>query len=758
LVNEIYEQGIVRVSDFISQFPRWKRLTSTELKRYPQKFSAGWEVTTTLEGERVNLRILVTSDFPFKPPRIAIFPARPVLFWPHLEEAGTLCLLADSAPFSVENLEDEVKLLLREAVTLVSACIRGEGFEEFEDEFQSYWDRRPRKIKGYYSLCTPDEKSRWVYSCLLSAYRLVADDKESIKKWLTVFGHKPHKFDIDAIPLIHIGKPLRPSEYPRNFGDFLDIIMDNTEAFQTIEKYITTDFKKRKQILLSFKGRRGTGFAGLVLPEYDESLIKRRTPLKGPRHKGIEHIRNGGFRFGLPSNVFYQRYCALLVDGAKVTRCDAPWIHGRDQDTSVSVLQSKTVVAIGAGSLGSGVIELLAKAGVKKIIIVDPEILLTENVCRHSLGISSVGQNKSAELKNLLSKRFPHLEFEDYQGNWEYMYGRTPAKISSADLIMSTVGGWRAESLLNALVRTTPGFPPVLIGWLEPHAAAAHAIAFFKYGCLRCLTDDKGIPKLPVTQWPEEGTLLQVPMCGGMFQPYGAIELSHGQSLVADLAFDILLGNINETTHRTWIGQEKLLAAGKGKWNPDWTREHGNPDGGGKICTIAVNPDPMCPICKGEQMTYKYGLEHDGPYVILAKSVIETISRYRQLSKDDNEAGGQLFAVFEGSDTQIVEATEPKMFDKRSRCGFVPSRFIQKIEIKSRHKEGKHFVGDWHSHPEPIPTPSDLDLNSMADCFRKSRHELLSFLMIIIGTSNPPKGLFVCLVNDDGVRKLRLIG
>lgn len=155
-------------------------------------------------------------------------------------------------------------------------------------------------------------------------------------------------------------------------------------------------------------------------------------------------------------------------------------------------------------------------------------------------------------------------------------------------------------------------------------------------------------------------------------------------------------------------------------------------------------------------MIYKYGLAQDGPSVILTKSVIETITRYRQLSKKDKEAGGQLFAVFEGFDSIVVEATEPKKFDKRSRYGFVPSRFIQKIEIKSRHKDGKHFVGDWHSHPEPIPTPSDLDLNSMADCFRKSHHELLCFLMIITGTAEPPIGLYVCLVNGYGVRKLNL--
>jgi integrative and conjugative element protein (TIGR02256 family) len=151
-----------------------------------------------------------------------------------------------------------------------------------------------------------------------------------------------------------------------------------------------------------------------------------------------------------------------------------------------------------------------------------------------------------------------------------------------------------------------------------------------------------------------------------------------------------------------------------------------------------------------------YVIEPGGPSVVLSDAVVAAMLRYRQTSIMDKEAGGQLFAVFEGGDTIVVEATPPKPHDKRARFGFMPNRWFQNMEIKTNHKQGKHFVGDWHTHPQPVPVPSGDDIKSMVDCFKKSRHELKAFLMVIVGTAEPSKGLFVCLVTDKSISKLTL--
>jgi integrative and conjugative element protein (TIGR02256 family) len=120
----------------------------------------------------------------------------------------------------------------------------------------------------------------------------------------------------------------------------------------------------------------------------------------------------------------------------------------------------------------------------------------------------------------------------------------------------------------------------------------------------------------------------------------------------------------------------------------------------------------------------------------------------------DNEAGGQLFAQFKGKDTYIVDATEPKVTDKRKRYWFEPNRWLERLEIQAKHALGKHFVGDWHTHPQPIPVPSGDDLNSITECFQKSKHELKAFLMIIVGTAEPFEGIKVLVVNNKVVSEL----
>lgn len=146
-------------------------------------------------------------------------------------------------------------------------------------------------------------------------------------------------------------------------------------------------------------------------------------------------------------------------------------------------------------------------------------------------------------------------------------------------------------------------------------------------------------------------------------------------------------------------------------------------------------------------MSLVYRLKAEGPSLVLTDEVLSVLLQHRQLKGADKEAGGQLFANFQDVDTFLVQATKPKRHDKRTRFGFAPNQWLQKLEILAQHKKGLHFVGDWHTHPESVPTPSRDDLTSMIDCFTKSRHELEAFLMVIVGTAEPPKGLFVALVN-----------
>ena len=141
-----------------------------------------------------------------------------------------------------------------------------------------------------------------------------------------------------------------------------------------------------------------------------------------------------------------------------------------------------------------------------------------------------------------------------------------------------------------------------------------------------------------------------------------------------------------------------------------------------------------------------YPIDASGQRLIFTTPVIEHLVRHRQVRWWHREAGGQLFARFDLPDVIIEEATGPRRTDWRTRHGYRPNRRAEQKEMSNRHRRGLHFIGDWHTHPEPIPSPSEQDEVSMQDMFSRSDHALNGFVLAIVGIELPPRGLHVSVV------------
>lgn len=139
----------------------------------------------------------------------------------------------------------------------------------------------------------------------------------------------------------------------------------------------------------------------------------------------------------------------------------------------------------------------------------------------------------------------------------------------------------------------------------------------------------------------------------------------------------------------------------------------------------------------------------------------EVLAHFDKLKQDafwKCEAGGQLFAkITDSGRWEIVKATGPRRSDYRRRFRFFPRRTDEQIEIGEMFKVGLHYVGDWHTHPELIPTPSPMDMASLEELVRESKHELLGFLMVIVGTGSAPSGLWVSFHPPSGSHQQMLL-
>ena len=152
----------------------------------------------------------------------------------------------------------------------------------------------------------------------------------------------------------------------------------------------------------------------------------------------------------------------------------------------------------------------------------------------------------------------------------------------------------------------------------------------------------------------------------------------------------------------------------------------------------------------------RYETKQLGTVVCLSPEVVAHFVKHRQHRKIKTETGGQLFAQFVKTEVRVIRATGPNPSDKRGWAWFKPDQRNQNVEIKRLFDDGLHFVGDWHTHPESTPNPSSWDFESMEDCFKKSRHQLKAFVMVIVGQAAFPDGLWVSLHNRAKWERLAL--
>ena len=150
----------------------------------------------------------------------------------------------------------------------------------------------------------------------------------------------------------------------------------------------------------------------------------------------------------------------------------------------------------------------------------------------------------------------------------------------------------------------------------------------------------------------------------------------------------------------------------------------------------------------------QYNVPHTEQTIVVSATVVDYLLSHRQTKKRQPEAGGQLFARITPLEIYIDEATGPRKTDKRSRYAYTPDRKAEQNEIRERFRNGRIYVGDWHTHPSPHPSPSITDTLSIMNCFAKSVHKLNAFLLVIVGSAPDPTTWFVSLSTHNTLDQL----
>jgi len=460
----------------------------------------------------------------------------------------------DPGPLSGQSDEDRLDYLIHAfETTFLQPWITGELDIDFEKESENYWSLWVGRTLSQYNPITQiyitNERATvsQVYSAkLLVTNRTVFVGEESLtNRYIQSTSNHQQQIEQVIVAEIPIAHELTPLTWPRNQTDVEEILSYRLSATQTQQFHPHQWRKKRHRIVLMRSPRCSYGF---LMPGGPIRMV-------GTKRKMREQL-------------------VLRMLPLSVERLDPHWTYGRDQHNEVSLRQQSHVVVFGAGALGSLVIDQLARAGVGHITIVDPDFFKAANIGRHLLGAESLNDRKANAVATRIGLAHPacQLDPQPIKANvWLQRYD-----LDSVNVVLDLTGEPEVRALLEIARQQNPC--PLLIGWMEPYVAAAHACLLTKHNrWMRTIIDP--LEELQSVTWPPD-VIQREPGCSSRFQSYTAAAAMHAVALVSESALALIDGKISTSVQRSWIrGQRFLDAHYAGLIHRDWASEAAAHDG-----------------------------------------------------------------------------------------------------------------------------------------------------------------------------------
>lgn len=118
------------------------------------------------------------------------------------------------------------------------------------------------------------------------------------------------------------------------------------------------------------------------------------------------------------------------------------------------LLAEKRIAVVGLGAVGSHVADMLARAGVRKLALLDDDILKPGNVVRHLLGSAAVGLRKADGVANELVSRYGITRDDlNVRGDLALTDQTAYELLASHDLVINATAEYAVTALLHAAAR-----------------------------------------------------------------------------------------------------------------------------------------------------------------------------------------------------------------------------------------------------------------------------------------------------------------
>lgn len=547
-------------------------LEEVDLEEYPECTKVA-EIEVQINGETAVLTVGFTEKFPNELPK---FYDKRNLFGtiPHKMPNGFLCFTrSESLILDVRYPTSIFLHCLNRVIKLVEDGMKGINHKEFLDEFEVYWQNNSF-LNIYAHIDTTNSKLReldlWNKSAENDNFIIVAAEKrESLEKVISRIFHidvdKATKYRCLYIPLKE-GTFLLPTlnEEKWDFGDLKNNIFSNLseenrkEFYRLVSKQINGVRSNLEFIIIGLPTPKGNvalfgyGMNGNV---FDFKSHKNKNKLKRHLHPFISKPKE-----------------AALYK-ANIERWHPNHLLNRTGGNTE--LKDKHILIAGVGSIGSEIAMRFAKAGVKKISLVDFDNLEIDNVHRHALGSDQVyniseklglyNKPKVWGLEEEIKRKYPFTEIKTYYKNIFSIFEELEINKSNIDLFIVAIGSPNKEMMINKRLHKLLEPPPTIYTWVEPLGIGGHALLTLnneREGCYQCLfkpDEESPIYNRSAFAEPFQDFSKSITGCGSVFTPYSFLDSERSAMLAVEAGIKVLIGNMKGNPLLSWKGENDLF-------------------------------------------------------------------------------------------------------------------------------------------------------------------------------------------------------
>ena len=536
-------------------------------------------------GQDRTLHIGFLASFPTSSLILRITPSA-WLEWPHVMRNGVCLFAGGDRPISgtpehvVRTAVVRIHRLIQDVLPTTPQAAR---HEQFSEEIRTYWGHQLELNPFQLILADTPETAQPLVVLVDPAppqgrpRLFLASDVQQLSELVVRINGGVDRIKSPApaglcVPLERLPALRIPA--PNAVQDW---ILDGTAAHdrEAVRTWFTTT------------GNYPLRFVVLRLPQADSPGFFALTL----RSRGIaattqpRYGRRAGDRYapaGSPGTVARLERAPIQVPARAVVHSRAPDLQARLQDAHV--------VLVGVGSLGSTLAVHLARSGVRRLTLIDPDTLDAANLGRHVLGLPHIGRSKAIALARQLTREIPTVEDSPIPSFLEEGSKEIIDALESASLVLVSTADWQSELCLWECKMQGASWPLVQV-WSEPHGLAGHALASPAQSTddVRPLFESHGQFRHRFSDWPDEG-LIRPHACGVSYIPGGPVALAAVATLGAQAALDTLTGAMTAPRWYSHVSQAATIEAAGGTY-----RGPPLPDGVASQVLVRPWPNPTSP-------------------------------------------------------------------------------------------------------------------------------------------------------------------